>query len=45
MIFATLGNESREFKRLVDLLLFIARNLSKEEIFFQNGHTEIELAK
>ena len=41
MIFATLGNESREFKRLVNLLLFIARNLSKEEIFFQNGHTEI----
>ena len=41
MIFATLGNESREFKRLVDLLLFISRNLSKEEIFFQNGHTAI----
>ena len=41
MIFATLGNESRDFTRMTNLLLFISRNLSKEELFFQNGHTKI----
>ena len=41
MIFATLGNESRDFTRMTNLLLFISINLTNEEIFFQNGHTKI----
>ena len=41
MIFATIGNEYRNFQRMTDLLIFLSRNLPKEEFIFQYGHSKV----
>ena len=39
MIFATIGNDHRQFKRFNKLVLKINELLPNEEIFYQNGYT------
>ena len=41
MIFATIGNDHRDFKRMINLLKLLANELPKEEFIIQSGHSTI----
>ena len=41
MIFATIGNDHRDFKRMINLLKLLAKELPKEDFIIQSGHSII----